>query len=170
VNKEETIQWEKKSNDCVEYSCDEEFGLVSKSKCENGDNTAVCKDDKCVAAEEKKWAVVIEFDTDKVEPETYDEIAGELKNTTGIDTPVVVEYDVNGVIKRVTIYVDDKDQAKKITDIVNSLDKGESCEGVLCWSKQATMKETNPEASLSFATIYHIPLVLILLSIVLSLN
>jgi len=166
VKKEEATQWEKKSNDCVEYYCDEKFGLVSKSLCENGDNTAVCQDDKCVAAEEKKWAVVIEFDTDKVESETYDAIVGELKNTTGIDTPVVVEYDDNGVIKSVTIYVDDKDQAEKITDIVNSLDKGESCAGVLCSSKQATMKDT----TLSFASTYYIPTVLILLSIVLSLN
>ena len=170
TKKEQASWWENNSTDCVEYSCDNETGFVSKSKCSNSDNTAVCVDDKCVDVGDKQWKVVIELNTDEVEAMTYDDVVVELKALFEVNTTFAIEYNKGGVMKRLVVYANDKEQAEKLKQIVlDSIEKGESCEGLLCWSKSATVQENKHDLSFSLASIYHFPAILTLLSIVLSL-
>jgi len=173
---EAAVDWEKHSNGCLEYKCNDENGFVAKSKC--SDNSMSCVDDKCFDKDEvsgKTYVVTIEFDSsDKLIVESGD-IAKELSKLTKIDEydlKTVIEYDEHGVVKRALVYVDDEEQAKDVTDAVNNLDKGASCQGVLCDSKKAEMKEIHQKSPDSSANVLRsmIGLFMAMAIILLSIN
>jgi len=75
-------------------------------------------------------------------------------------------------VKRALVYVDDEEQAKDVTDAVNNLDKGASCQGVLCDSKKAEMKEIHQKSPDSSANVLRsmIGLFMAMAIILLSIN
>jgi len=149
--KEKVMKWKNNTNECVEYLCDNQEGFIAKSKC--GDKSMQCIDDKCFKKDEvenKKWVVYIEFNTSDVVIPESGQLVKELAKLSKVDEydmKVVIEYDGEGGVKRVIVYVDDEYQATDITEAVNKLDKGASCEGILCKSEKAKTEEYIPMAS-----------------------
>jgi len=173
--KKSVKEWENHTTDCLNYVCENQEGFIAKSKCD--DELMKCMEDKCFEkdkVEGKKWVVYIEFNaSDIVIPES-DELTKELSNLSKVDEydmKVVIEYDGNGGVKRVLVYVDDEDQANDIVETVNKLDKGASCEGILCKSIKAKAEDLSPKISPSGANHIHsvmamfVAMVFILLSI-----
>jgi len=115
--KEEAIRWENESNGCVEYQCSNISGVfVKKVKCRNSENITICGDVTCVS-QDKDWAVVIDIESEERVLMTPDEIRDELSNMTDIDISemiIGIEYDDNGFIARIIVYVKDEDQAQII--------------------------------------------------------
>jgi len=107
---------ENKSNECVEYQCDNASGILAISKC--SDNASICVSDKCIDkdnANDKQWSVDITINSTEVIHMTSNEIADELKNVSGVDMDditVGVEYDEKGRIYRIIVYFKDEDHAK----------------------------------------------------------
>jgi len=121
VNRYNATQWMRRSNDCFNYTCDNEKGPIIESICEN-----MCIDDKkCFSKEsntDKTWQVDIEIDNSNRTSITYDDIVSELKNLTGInDIIVTMNYEEEGSIIHIIVYVNDKKTAEKMKGIIVEL-------------------------------------------------
>ena len=138
--------WESQSNGCVEYQCDNKAGFISRSKC-NSSNDETCVNDKCVAEnsmDDKEWAVVIELNMTGDEKIAPEEISAELSELSGVNSSefsIGIEYDSKGKPVRVIVYVTDKETAAKIEASLNEIDKGPSCEGILCRSDKVDVRQ-----------------------------
>jgi len=179
TRKQAASDWEKQTSDCVNFVCDNDEGMVAKSKCDDNSPITLCLDDKCFdsgVVSTKTWTVVIEFDNIDVLVISSDDFEKELVDLTNYSDSImkaVIEYDDNGVLKRVIVYVDDESQARNIADAVNKLDKSGSCEGVLCKSESAIVVDLKPVVPVpSCGSYYHgtLALLVAMLFLLLSIN
>jgi len=165
--KPDVMKWENETNECVVYRCDNESGMsVEEIKCKNGDNITICKDGKCVE-EDKRWAVVVVIKSS--ETVSAHEIVKELSNMTGIDEnemTIGIEYDENGNMNRIIVYVKDEKQAKIMSEAVEKYCKSapyeRSCGAPI-------VREITSTLSLSCGHNHHIPVVMVLLTTLISL-
>ena len=124
-------------------------------------NNEVCFNDTCIEENDitdMKWKIEIEIDP--TIPLTYDEIVVELSVITDTDIDdviITVEYDDQGLIHRIVVYIDDESKAKKLTERLNSLDSSESgiCKGFSFSVREVRMRENTRELSLSTGFFYH---------------
>ena len=152
-------EWENQSNGCIMYQCQNETGVLSKTAiCSSKDDSRLaCVNDKCIAEDDgidNGWVVVITINTTESNSITSEQIAVEVSNLSGIDVDeftIGVEYDDEGRIITILVYVNDKTTADTISVSVNELDKTETCEGILCRSEKTSIREITRELSLSNA-------------------
>ena len=127
---------------------------MCSSDLRNSDNVTICEKDECIDEDEVKdlWSVEITLEDSLIIPITPDEIASEVSDLSGIEVKeltIGIEYDKDGFIKRIIVYVKEEGQAKSISESVNSIDKSGPCEGVLCRSEKATVHQKTRLFSLS---------------------
>jgi len=131
--KKSAAEWEERSNECVQYKCDNETGNVAVSLC-NSDNE-ICVNDKCVEKktmkENGKVRIVVELDSDKVKINDINTAEILKVIDSGVET-IGWEYDSKNQI-RVILYAKDEETAQSVANTVKSLEKGEGCSyGILC--------------------------------------
>ena len=133
----DAIRWEEQNNECFDYGCRNDTGtMVPKKKCLSDE--MICVDDKCISEDEmKEWSVVIDIDSSDSNPFNIADLKKEISTLVNKSESVFelsVEYDSDGHVIQVIVYVEDKDTANDIKVAVDNLDKGGSCEGILCES------------------------------------
>jgi len=171
VKKSNAIDWETKTNGCVEYKCDEEKGNITSSLCATD---KMCINDGCFAEdsiEDKEWVVEIDVNNTNMEPIDVDEVTHEMSELTGIsetDFVLGIEYDSEGRIIRVLLYVNDEKTANRVQDTVDGTPKG-GCEQFRCRLMQARVREiTHHSVSFSSAFRLHNDIVIGIISMVLA--
>ena len=169
------VMWDDLSNGCIEYYCDNESGLQAIMKCKN---STVCMDGECVSVakevDEKKeiFTIVIEMKATDVITVTSNEIAMELSKMSSINADnitVAIEYDKEGKMKNILVYVSEESQAKLLSDAVNGIEKDDNCEGILCRSERAQVRKETQKLSLEKARKNHVEVILLLLLALISL-
>ena len=146
--------WENKTNGCVQYECNNETGRVYWNKC----NNSTCVDGQCMdetSITDKSWAVEVDINVSESAPITPEEVAAEVSQVSGInvsDITVGIEYDDKGVAVRIIIYVSEESDAKIIETSLNNMDKGDTCEGVLCDTEEAHTREVSHVLFLAVAS------------------
>jgi len=156
--KSNVIAWENHTNNCVEYSCDNESGLLSRSICYKKDEHILCFKDECIDednAPDKEWKVYIGIVSPSVIAMSANEIGAEISHLSGLeekDFEVGMEHDEEGRIIRVIILVNNESDAKKIKKAIDSMDKGKSCQGLFCFTKTITIKGVDGSVSVGSAS------------------
>ena len=111
------IEWEKQSNECIEYLCDNLKGNIKRSRCE-------CIDGRCITQEDTENKThAIEMDVEDLNSTniTSIDIAIELSDLTGIDLDdiiISVEYNDDGIITKIIVYVNDESTADTLRNAV----------------------------------------------------
>ena len=122
AKRENVISWERQTNECIDYYCDNETGLIARNKCNS--DTSLCSNGKCVdktSVSNDKWAVTIEFNVEV--SVSVDEVIDVISTETGInldDVVISTEFDDNGYITRIVVYINDKETADEIAEKVDS--------------------------------------------------
>ena len=147
------LEWEELEDECFDYECLNDTGfVVSGSKC---DNNMICVDDKCINEDElRDWTISIDIDSSDTNPVNMTEVKMEVSLLTNVDVndfEISVDYDADGHAVRVIIYAGDESTANNIKAKIDNLDKGESCEGVLCRSTDTHVYERTHSFLLSLA-------------------
>ena len=106
----------------------------------------ICIDDKCIAENDMKeeWTVIIDIDGSDPNPVNLSDVRMEVIAVTNMDINdfnISIEYDNDGHVICVIVYVNDENIAKDVKVKVDNLDKSESCEGILCRSKDVRVRE-----------------------------
>ena len=146
------VDWEGQNDECFYYECQNDTGIVPKNRC---GVSMKCVDDKCINQDEMKeeWTVVIDIYSSNTNPVNLTEVKMEmstLANMSMNDFEISVEYDNDGRVVRVIVYVNDETSANEVKVKVDNLDKGDSCEGILCNSKETHVQEnTRPSFTTS---------------------
>ena len=127
IEKREAIEWEDRSNACVECLCSEERGLYMETVCLSTEaKRFMCGNDGCLDLRILGWAVEINVEGMKAVDFTSVEIAQELKALTGVDVDptnkIGMELGEEGSVVRVIVFLDDEKTSQKIADAVNALD------------------------------------------------
>jgi len=171
-------EWEKRMNGCFEYKCDNVTGLFHNNICETSDNSVhECVNDTCIVKappSDKDWSVEIELQEGvTVNDMNVTDVLETIRLQCGIDTASVTvawESDEKGNIIRIILYLEDEDEANKLSVSVNKMEKGKGCEfGVLCKSKLVTVVPV--QMALSHAQIpQDMVLVLIMSFIIMSVS
>ena len=147
-------EWEKQSNGCIKYECDNESGFVSWSICNSSDgiNRLCLNNDKCVLSneipEDKKAYVEIEVnDGVKVTDINITEIIDTINilcNISSAEIAIGYENDDYGNIIRVMIYIDDENKANDIADMMTKMSKNDDCNLVsICRAKNIRVTIVN---------------------------
>ena len=148
--KEDVIEWENQTNGCIKFLCDDGTGeLFTSSQCNN--DKEVCVNDKCIAEDDdedsemadKKWVVEIKMNESDSFSMTSEEIVSDISKKSGVDADDItigVEYDENGKIVRVIVYVNDESKADKVVATVKC-GQSETCEGITCHCEEVQSHE-----------------------------
>jgi len=139
-------EWERRSNDCVEYRCDNESGFVSMSICNSTDEASrFCLEGKCntgYANSTNKDKVIVEIvltegvHIDEIDIAVLTDTISTLCSVSSDKLSVGYEVDGNGYILRVFVYIDDESTANVIATALTNMDKGKDCPyGILCRTK-----------------------------------
>ena len=127
--KHEVEQWESQTDECVQYFCDNDTGMVAKSRCDKNSGP-MCMDGKCIQNdtlyEGDGYVVIIEL---KPSSDVYlnsntakdfiCEISGLIKEECdGI--VFAVEYEDDGTILRMTVHVERESTADVIAESVKN--------------------------------------------------
>ena len=133
------IEWENKTNGCVWYNCSDESGLVSTSKCQNGE---VCINDECTLPNtiDKKWSVVIEFnESTTMTVEDVNDIKKTIITLCGVNADeftIAVEYNEERNVVSLIILLNDENASQKVSAKIEESKQSGRCEiGVLCRTK-----------------------------------
>ena len=124
--RDNVTQWEERSNECVEYICENESGPVTKSKCVVTDS--VCINDKCVKKSSITTGVEVELELDGTDLSQVNttEMAESISVLFGLpktDFEVGWESDGDGII-RIIIIVEEQ-EAERIADLMKTCIKSE---------------------------------------------
>ena len=115
-------EWEEQTNDCIHYWCDNESGYEARSKCDNEKNIALCNDNgQCMDEEflKDKPRALLELKENVTITETYVEVLTELREIVE-DVSLAIEYNDDGQMVHITVYVNDESQAVLINTAVNN--------------------------------------------------
>jgi len=146
-------KWEDTSNNCVEYQCNNETGIVAYPECKN--KIVICVDGECIKEDtiDADWGVDVMITmTEQITPES---IIIELSNSSSIDAKditVGIEYSDDGKIKRIVVYVKDRKQADVMLEAVKSFCGSRPYER-MC--EEPTIRAITHELSLSRGSIHH---------------
>ena len=115
-------------------------------RCEDKDSNYQCINGQCLTLEVLKdkphFVVVAMNDTEFI---TTEVITVQLKNMSGIDEfVIVVEYDDEGRIVQIAVYVNDKPNAVIIEKSIN-----DNCQGIFCRAEEVCIRENTSFLSLS---------------------
>jgi len=141
VKNKKAKDWESLTNNCTEYRCDEDNGLVAWSMCNNtNQHKFMCINDGCLLRDQK-WSVEISFDGIKEYELNRTEVKVQIEALTGLDiTDVGIELGDDAYVLNVIVIVDDEDTGKIIVDAVIEMDRSENCKyGSLCQSTSASL-------------------------------
>jgi len=165
---EKASDWTKHTNDCMQYICDNETGLLRWSLCNNTpDNNVACVNNKCVAKDTMatKAGWVVEVNIDGIELLDFNETLF-LNNLSAIiksspeNLELGMEFNNKSLVSHIDIFVKDESEAKKIEEEMKKMESDTACEyGLLCSSRNVTterieQKSTSQseDASLDVAT------------------
>ena len=152
-------EWENRTNGCWEYHCDNESGLIPPQiKCTSeGNSHMLCIDDtECIEENDipiKEWMVEIFFNHSGSPLITSNQIVTELNELSGIspsDVSVSVEYDEDGKITRVVVFVNEETTAYTMESSLSSECKS-GVERFVCGYDGVHIREMTPFLSLSEA-------------------
>ena len=140
--------WEDRTNGCMQYQCVNESGKISWKTCKgSADSLMTCVDGECVDEynmTDKKWAVDIVIPSTDPSLVSADDIALEVSRISNINVSEItigIDYDDEGYVVRVIVYVTDKSSADVIVTSLKEMDKGDTCEGILCRSQDVHQRE-----------------------------
>ena len=162
--KKEADIWEDQSNGCMLFQCHNKSGLIATSQCKNdAGNTTVCVNDKCVEKQqeiisEKQWVIEITLNNTESYSITSNDIASEISNKSGIDIEdltIGVEYDGDGKVTRILVYVNDKSNADIISSSVKCSNGEEGCNDITCRCTSVNVRENTPSLSIVSLSCYH---------------
>jgi len=139
IRRDGVKDWEDRTNDCVEYTCDNESGFNVTGKCLNKDgvNYVCTSDNECVESDvqiEDGKTIVIQIKPVDSEDVNISKIVSIVSNLTGIDREqmkITIEIDERGRVVRILIYVQDRKTAEIIAKKVDEITI-ENCVYVLC--------------------------------------
>jgi len=116
-----SIDWEKRSNACVDYICDDKVGDVLRTVCKSDqEHRYVCMNDGCLELETDR--VRVEINVENVRIDEFDSIAvvEYIKGVlTDVDIPVELELDDDGYIMTIIIPVDDEPTGLAVARMVS---------------------------------------------------
>ena len=149
----------KLSNGCIVYQCDKINGFQAIAKCTNNE---VCINDECVVNDtiNKQWAVDVDLQvnsTDSMMINSY-QITVELSKISDLsadDIVVAIQYDQDGNLTGITVYVDDEKQANTIVQTLKSFDESDNCDSILCRSDHVHKRQITDMLFLEGAHSYH---------------
>ena len=78
----------------------------------------------------------------------------ELSGIDVEDIEIAIEYNDRGHAVRVIVYVNDETSAKKIETSLNDLEKGKSCEKILCETEEVHTRQVSHVLFLSDAYLH----------------
>jgi len=135
-------EWKEKTDNFVEYSCDDTAGLVHRSLCNSSENvTMMCYNDSCTEKAPymgERWAVEVDTEFGDMINVSFSTIAYEagVVNTTNVG----IEMDAEGNVVRIILFADSKSEAENVKDKVDRIINYESCSfyfyNALCWGKE----------------------------------
>ena len=139
--KADVVEWEGRTTDCFNYTCDNNTGYGFESLC-TGDNQ-ICMNDRCEEEEtlNDNWKVVIDVDEMSVTDWTSTELLSIISKWSGVDAEnmkIGIETNDEGQIIRIIVIVKDEHDANSIVRSVES--EAEKCTGTSgsrCWIKGA---------------------------------
>jgi len=119
--------WEKRSDECIEYQCDNNSGGLAWMICKHSEeNNVICIDSKCVDEEKEapsdKMAVEIVIKDMEAIEMNIDKLEELILVQCGIeDGSIIIGWEVNedGTIIRILIYVDDEETGQKVLAFFN---------------------------------------------------
>jgi len=146
--RENASKWEKQSNECIHYQCNNDTGFMKWSMCNSTvNNNRTCVNNKCIDdhnLNENKWVIEIEMEDVKAIDVNMTEVIDSIATLTGVnenDITVGMITDENGYVISIVVYVDSEETTNSIVEAINNIDKGELCEyGVLCKTYAVTVK------------------------------
>ena len=141
-------------NECFEYQCDNESGLIGWSICNGTEQmNKTCVDGKCIENKkqnEDKWGIIIEMDDNmkaidlNITEFIIDIITiSGINNTIDIDEIIKtteIQIDENGDIMNIVIYVEEEETANIICNIMKRKSE-EGCEQIICLTKNIRIKK-----------------------------
>jgi len=117
-----STDWEKRSNACVEYICDDEIGGVLRTLCKSDqEHRYVCMNDGCLELETDRMRV--EINVENLRVDDFDSIAIVeyiKRGLTDVDIEVELELDNDGYIMAIIIPVDDEQTGLVVAGMVNA--------------------------------------------------
>ena len=146
AQRENSTAWVNQTNGCMNFTCDNKTGPAALAICKSDDEVnRMCVDGACVeerAKEEIAWIVEIDIEkTDAAEVNTT-ELKAEISDMCHLDPEritIATEVDENGQVVRVLVFVDSKDSAQVIAELVNGISSASGeCgyDNTLCRSKR----------------------------------
>jgi len=170
-------EWEKRSNNCAKYVCDNSSGPISWSLCNSSDDMdLVCVDEQCVeqndAMNGREWSVEIIMNGTKVDDVYTVEVISTVNELTSIKLSgdsIGVVVDETGFVVRIVIYVEDEETANTIASAIEGIEKGRRCVyGTLCRTKSIHVidhRNLSSDVLLSDGSRYSMNIMLLLLSL-----
>jgi len=150
--------WYNQTNECIQYGCDNDGGLLSWSICtSSNDITRICLNGvKCIVNKTiPNNNVYIEIETNygyQLNDFNASVLLEEIEEKFGIESDeIIIGYETNeeGYIVHIILYVEDEETANIIITAFNDMDKTNCVNGTFCNTKTATVVEVERYVSVA---------------------
>jgi len=147
--RENATEWEKQTNSCFKYQCNNKIGPQRWSICNYSDNSnRVCVNDQCSEREvfnDVMWSMKIVLHYVEADKLNTKEVASTIAKLAGISESTFTvgsEITDSGTVKTIVIFNNDHNICMKIAKAINDMDKGTNCQyGILCETKEVVTRE-----------------------------
>jgi len=140
VERKNITEWEKRSDACLEFTCDDSIGPIVHPVCKSTEEIKyICSNDGCLKRNQT-YSVEIDFDNLFAGDVSLNDISIEIKTLTGISVDVGLEINDDAYVVHVVVLIEDEESGQTIVDSVNNMKKDENCRyRILCRTKTARL-------------------------------
>jgi len=152
------LEWEGRTDKCVEYLCDNETGFIFRGICSSTNEARhFCVESLCIDSDEEQKAqanavVEIEMTADSVQIGDMNltllmETLSELCNVPSNKMRIGYESNNRGFVFRMYFYVDEESAADRIVETLSKLNKEQCSYGVICHMESFVVSYQNGHVS-----------------------